>query len=175
MILSRLLPAAVAAAILASAAAAQGPAQQPAGQPAGQPPWRHGLSLLGEPKYPADFRQFAYVRADAPKGGLVRFGTQGTFDNFNPFVAGVKGEIENGAANLPYDTLMVEAQDEVGTEYGLLAEAVRYPDDRSSVTYRLRREARFNDGTPVTPADVIFSFETLKANSPQYAFYYKNV
>ena len=163
MIRSRLLLAALAAVLLAAPTLAQDPS------------WRHGLSLMGEPKYPSDFKQFAYVNPDAPKGGLARLGAQGTFDNFNLFIAGVKGELENGAGNLPYDTLMVEAQDEVGTEYGLLAEAVRYPPDHSAVTYRLRPEARFNDGQPVTPGDVIFSFETLKANSPQYAFYYKNV
>ncbi|HEX8665263.1 MAG TPA: extracellular solute-binding protein [Beijerinckiaceae bacterium] len=137
-------------------------------------PWTHGLSLLGEPKYPADFRHFAYVNPDAPKGGVVRLGVQDTFDNFNLFVAGVKGAAENGIA-LVYDTLMETAQDEVSTEYGLLAEAVRHPADHSFVTYRLRREARWHDGRPVTAADVIFSFTTLKAHSPQYAFYYKNV
>jgi microcin C transport system substrate-binding protein len=136
--------------------------------------WRHGLSLLGEPRYPADFRHFDYVDPDAPKGGVVRLGVQDTFDNFNLFVSGVKGAAETGIA-LVYDTLMETAQDEVGTEYGLLAEAVRHPPDNSSVTYRLRREARWHDGRPVTAADVIFSFTTFKANSPQYAFYYKNV
>jgi microcin C transport system substrate-binding protein len=140
-----------------------------------EPAWRHGLSLMGEPKYPAGFKHFAYVNPDAPKTGLVRLGAQGTFDNFNLFVAGVKGELENGIGGLLYDPLMSEALDEVGTEYGVLAEAVRYPADYSSVTYRLRAEARWHDGKPVTPADVIFSFTTLKANSPQYAFYYKNV
>ncbi len=137
-------------------------------------PWRHGLSLMGELKYPADFPHFAYVNPNAPKGGLVRLGAQGTFDNFNLAVAGVKGELENGIS-LIYDTLMEPAQDEVGTEYGLLAEAVRHPADDSSVTYRLRPEARWHDGRPVTPADVVFSLETLKANSPQYAFYYAHV
>lgn len=139
-----------------------------------EPAWRHGLAMLGEPKYPAGFPHFAYVNPSAPKGGLVRFGAQGTFDNFNLFVAGIKGELENGAG-LVYDTLMEPAQDEVATEYGLLAEAVRHPDDFSAVTYRLRAEARWHDGRPVTPADVIFSFETLRANSPFYAFYYRNV
>ncbi|MFL5166150.1 MAG: extracellular solute-binding protein [Microvirga sp.] len=144
----------------------------PAG--AGEPEWRHAHSLLGEPKYPAGFRHFDYVNPDAPKGGLVRLGVQDTFDNFNLFVAGVKGAAETGLP-LIYDTLMETAQDEVSTEYGLLAEAVRHPPDNSAVTYRLRREARWHDGRPVSAADVIFSFETLKANSPQYAFYYKNV
>ena len=139
-----------------------------------EPAWRHGLAMPGEPKYPAGFAHFDYVNPSAPQGGLVRFGAQGTFDNFNLFVAGIKGELENGTA-LVYDTLMEPAGDEVATEYGLLAEAVRHPDDFSSVTYRLRREARWHDGRPVTPADVIFSFNTLRTNSPAYAFYYRNV
>ena len=60
------------------------------------PDWRHGLSLLGEPRYRPGFRHFDYVRPDAPKGGTLRLGQQGTFDNFNPFVSGVKGELEDG-------------------------------------------------------------------------------
>ena len=163
--LTRLLCAALTALLAVTSAAAAG---------AGEPEWRHAHSLLGEPKYPAGFRHFDYVNPDAPKGGLVRLGVQDTFDNFNLFVAGVKGAAETGLP-LIYDTLMETAQDEVGTEYGLLAEAVRHPPDNSAVTYRLRQEARWHDGRPVTAADVIFSFETLKANSPQYAFYYKNV
>ena len=87
-------------------------------------------SLLGEPKYPAGFRHFDYVNPDAPKGGLVRLGVQDTFDNFNLFVAGVKGAAETGLP-LIYDTLMETALDEVSTEYGLLAEAVRHPADYS--------------------------------------------
>ena len=46
----------------------------------------------------------------------------GTFDNFNIAVAGVKGSIAPAAA-LIYETLMTRSQDEVATEYGLLAEA----------------------------------------------------
>ena len=162
MIRSRLLPAALAAVLLAGPALAQESA------------WRHGLSLLGEPKYPPDFLAFAYVNPDAPKGGSLRLGVQGRFDNFNLFVEGVKGDLEDGI-NLVHDTLMTSALDEIGTEYGLLAEAVRHPPDFSSVTYRLRADARWHDGQPVTAADVIFSFETLKANRPFYAFYYRNV
>jgi ABC-type oligopeptide transport system substrate-binding subunit len=75
---------------------------------AAEPAWRHGLAMLGEPKYPAGFPHFDYVNPGAPKGGLVRFGAQGTFDNFNLFVAGIKGELENGTA-LVYDTLMEPA------------------------------------------------------------------
>jgi microcin C transport system substrate-binding protein len=136
--------------------------------------WRHGHALLGEVKYPPFFRHFDYVNPEAPKGGTVRLGAQGTFDNFNIVVAGIKGSLENGVGRL-YDTLMTASLDEPFSEYGLLAEAVRHPADYSSVTYRLNPAARFHDGRPVTPADVIFSFEALKANSPMYAFYYANV
>ena len=121
--MTRLLCAALTA-LLAVTSAAAG---------AGEPEWRHAHSLLGEPKYPAGFRHFDYVNPDAPKGGLVRLGVQDTFDNFNLFVAGVKGAAETGLP-LIYDTLMETAQDEVGTEYGLLAEAVRHPPDNSAVT-----------------------------------------
>ncbi len=137
--------------------------------------WRHAVSLLGTPKYPAGFKHFEHVRPDAPKGGLLRLGAQGTFDNFNPFVEGVKGELENGIESLLYDTLLVASEDEVATEYGLIAEALSYPADFAEVSYRLRPEAKFHDGSPITPADVIFSFETLKSTRPTYAFYYHNV
>jgi microcin C transport system substrate-binding protein len=136
--------------------------------------WRHALAMMGEPKYPAGFAHFDYVNPDAPKGGLVRFGAQGTFDNFNMAVSGVKGELAAGLG-LIYETLMTGALDEVMTEYGLLAEAARHPEDFSSVTYRLNAQARWHDGNPVTPEDVIFSLDTFKRQSPLFAFYYKNV
>jgi microcin C transport system substrate-binding protein len=136
--------------------------------------WRHGAGLLEEPKYPADFRHFDYVNPNAPKGGLVRLGAQGTFDSFNIVVAGVKGSPEQGLG-LVYETLTTSSFDEPSSSYGLLAEAFSYPDDYASVTFRLRAQARWHDGKPVTAQDVIFSFETLKANSPTYAFYYANV
>ncbi|WP_031336107.1 extracellular solute-binding protein [Rhodopseudomonas sp. B29] len=138
------------------------------------PKWRHGLSLFGELKYPADFKRFDYVNPDAPKGGAARQIALGTFDNFNLAVAGVKGNIA-GAVGYLYETLMTPSQDEVGTEYGLLAEAAMHPDDFSFVTYRLRAEAKWNDGKPVTPEDVIFSFDSLKKYSPRYASYYRHV
>lgn len=139
-----------------------------------EPPWRHGAALLGEPKYPQGFKHFDYVNPDAPKGGLVRLGAQGTFDSFNVVVAGVKGAPEQGLA-LVYETLTTSSQDEPSASYGLLAEAFSYPEDFSSVSFRLRPEAHWHDGKPVTPEDVIFSFEVLKVNSPTYAFYYGNV
>jgi microcin C transport system substrate-binding protein len=143
-------------------------------QSANEPVWRHALSLFGEVKYPADFKRFDYVNPDAPKGGVARMISLGTFDNFNIAVMGVKGAIAP-AAMMIYETLMTRSQDEVTTEYGLLAEAAAHPDDFSSVIYRLRKEARWHDGQPVTPEDVIFSLEVLKKNSPMYSSYYRHV
>lgn len=140
----------------------------------GEPAWRHALSLFGDIKYPAGFRRFDYVNPDAPKGGVARMISLGTFDNFNIAVAGVKGSLAPAAA-LIYETLMARSQDEVATEYGLLAEAASHPDDFAWVIYRLRKEARWHDGKPVTPEDVIFSIEVLKKHSPMYASYYRHV
>jgi microcin C transport system substrate-binding protein len=137
-------------------------------------PWRHGSALLDEPKYPQGFSHFDYVNPNAPKGGLVRLGALGTFDSFNIVVAGVKGSPEQGLG-LIYETLTTSALDEANASYGLLAESFSYPEDYSSVSFRLRPEARWHDGRPVTTDDVIFSFESLKASSPTYAFYYANV
>jgi microcin C transport system substrate-binding protein len=139
-----------------------------------EPEWKHGLSLFGEPKYPPGFKHFDYVNTDAPQGGVVRQIALGTFDNFNMVVSGVKGSLVNGLS-LISETLTTAGLDEVSTEYGLLAEAVSYPPDRASVTYRLRATARWHDGKPVTPEDVIFSLETFKKNSPQLAAYYRHV
>jgi microcin C transport system substrate-binding protein len=139
-----------------------------------QPSRRHGLSLFGDLKYPANFKQFDYVNANAPKGGTVRELAIGTFDNFNEVVAYVKGNLAAGIG-LIYDTLLISAQDEVTSGYGLLAGAVTYPADFSSVTYRLRAEAKWHDGVPVTPDDVIFSFEAFKKYSPMLSGYYRHV
>ncbi len=146
----------------------------PAGAQTQTRQWKHGLSLFGDLKYPEGFKNFDYVNPAAPQGGTVRQIAFGTFDNFNTVVAGVKGSLANGTA-LFTETLLTPALDEVSTEYGLLAEAVSYPDDRSSVTYRLRANARWHDGKPVTPDDVVFSFNTFKANSPFYGAYYRHV
>ena len=136
--------------------------------------WRHALSLFGDIKYPADFKRFDYVNPDAPKGGIVRQLEVGTFDNFNIVVAGLKGSIAEGVG-LIFETLATQAFDEVSTAYGLLAESVSHPEDRSYVIYRLRAAARWHDGKPVTPDDVIFSFDALKKNSPMYSAYYRHI
>ena len=109
-----------------------------------------------------------------PKGGVVRQLEVGTFDNFNIVVAGLKGSIAEGVG-LIFETLATQAFDEVSTAYGLLAESVSHPEDRSYVIYRLRAAARWHDGKPVTPDDVIFSFDALKKNSPMYSAYYRHI
>lgn len=133
----------------------------------------HGASLVGELKYPADFPHFEYVNPDAPKGGRVRIDAVGTFDSFNPFI--VK---DNPASSLGliYDTLMMSSFDQPSTEYGLVAEWIEHPKDYSWVAFRLRDEARWNDGRPITPEDVVFSFNILTTEGhPFYAQYYANV
>jgi microcin C transport system substrate-binding protein len=149
-----------------SSALAQAPAQDKV--------WRHGTSEFGDLKYPAAFKQFDYVNAKAPKGGVVRQSAVGTFDNFNPVIADVKGSLAAGVG-IVYESLTVAALDEVSSEYGLLAEALSFPADFSSATYRLRAEAKWQDGTPVTPDDVIFSFDVWKKNSPSKMAYYRHV
>ncbi|MDB5624683.1 MAG: transporter substrate-binding protein [Tardiphaga sp.] len=141
---------------------------------AGESPWRHGLSLFGDLKYPAGFKRFDYVNPDAPKGGVVRQIAVGTFDNFNIAVSGVKGSIASAVAYV-YEQLATAALDEVSTEYGLLSESVSHPADFSSVTYRLRANAKWHDGKPVTADDVIFSLDAFKQYHPQYSAYYRHV
>ncbi|RYX96546.1 MAG: ABC transporter substrate-binding protein [Bradyrhizobiaceae bacterium] len=136
--------------------------------------WRHALSLFGEVKYPADFKRFDYVNPDAPKAGSVRQIALGTFDNFNLVVSGVKGNLAS-AVGLIYESLTTASLDEVSTEYGLLAEAASHPDDYSWVSYRLRPEAKWHDGKPVTADDVIFSLESFKKHHPFYSAYYSHV
>src|SRR5690606_8826893 len=120
----------------------------------------------------ADFAHFDYVNPDAPKGGLVRLSQTGRFDSLN--LVPPKGELAVGLG-LIYDTLMTSSMDEVSTEYGLLAEALRYPDDYSSVTYRLREGAKWHDGEPITVDDVIYSLSVLKEHNPGQAAYYRHV
>ncbi len=131
------------------------------------------LAMVGEPMYGSDFKHFAYVNPDAPKGGEVRLAAIGSFDSFNPFI--VKGDFADNVTSL-FDTLTVPNPDEPFTVYGLLAKTIEVPDDRSWVAFELRPEARFQDGTPVTAEDVIFSFNILREKGdPRYALYYAGV
>ncbi|MFO1420394.1 MAG: extracellular solute-binding protein [Candidatus Competibacteraceae bacterium] len=133
----------------------------------------HGIALHGQPKYGPDFEHFDYVNPNAPKGGEARFAAIGGFDTFNPF--NIKGQAAAGIGQL-FETLLTGGADEPFSEYGLIAESVEVPDDRGSVTFNLRPQAKFHDGTPITADDVLFSFETLKTKgTPLYRFYYANV
>ncbi len=136
--------------------------------------WRHATALAGEPKYPEGFEHFDYVNPDAPKGGTARLSTTGSFDSLNPVPT--KG-VPAAGLGLVFETLMVTALDEldISAEYGLLAESLSYPEDYSSATYRLRPEATWADGEPVTPEDVIWSFEKAKELDPTQRFYYLHV
>jgi microcin C transport system substrate-binding protein len=136
--------------------------------------WKHGLSLFGDLKYAEGFKNFDYVNVNAPKGGAARMIAFGTFDNFNMAVARVKGAIVGGV-ELIYDNLLISSMDEVATGYGLLAESVSSAPDHSWVTYRLRANAKWHDGQPVTADDVLFSYEALKTNDPFYSAYYRHV
>jgi len=123
---------------------------------------RHGLSTFGDLKYPADFKHFDYVNPDAPKGGRIATmgsGATGTFDNLNPYI--LKGDAAQGL-DLLFDSLMARADDEPDAVYGLIAETADLADDRMSVAFKLRPEARFSDGSPVTGEDVCESFRLLK-------------
>ncbi|GAB5388740.1 MAG: extracellular solute-binding protein [Alphaproteobacteria bacterium] len=140
---------------------------------AGQIAWSHGFAMHGDPKYGPEFQHLDYVNPEAPKGGTLTLAQIGGFDSLNPFVR--KGEAATGLG-LIYDTLMASTDDEAFSEYGLLAEAIRFPEDRSWVEFRLREEARWHDGQPVTPEDVIFSFTFLtEKGAPFYRAYYGNV
>lgn len=145
-------------------------ASGPAG--AAEPPARHALAMHGEPEYPPGFAHFDYVRPDAPKGGVVTLSVTGSFDTLNPFT--VRGVPAAGLADT-YDTLMVGSLDEPFTQYPLVAESVRVPDDRSWVEFTLNPAARFDDGHPIGTGDVIFTFDTLRRTHPFYGAYYAGV
>ncbi|MEZ5828013.1 MAG: extracellular solute-binding protein [Hyphomicrobiales bacterium] len=122
----------------------------------------HGLSAFGDLAYPADFQHFDYANPDAPKGGtfaLMGFGGVTTFNSLNNYI--LKGDAAEGL-DLLFDSLMVRAADEPDAMYGLVAESAEVADDGKSVTFYLRPEARFSDGSPLTADDVVFSFEVLK-------------
>jgi len=140
----------------------------------GDPAWHQGFSLFGTLKNPPGFSHLDYANPAAPIGGKVRQSALGTYDNFNQVIAGVKGNLAFGI-ELIYDTLLLPSLDEPSSAYALLAETVAYPEDFSWVRYRLRSQARWHDGTAVTPEDVIFSFRAFKTHSPRFGAYYRHV
>lgn len=133
----------------------------------------HGVAMHGEPNYPPGFTHFDYVDPDAPKGGSLTMAAIGSFDSLNPYI--VKGSPAVGLG-MVFETLTTQSNDEAFSEYGLLAESIDMPEDRSWVAFELRPQARWHDGQPVTVDDVIFSFDILKAKGqPFYRAYYANV
>ncbi|MDX1818021.1 MAG: ABC transporter substrate-binding protein, partial [Marinobacter sp.] len=136
---------------------------------------QHGLAMHGEPKYPKGFSHFDYVNPDAPKGGTLKLSVYANgYDSFNPF--DIKGIAAAGITTYLYDTLLESSADEPFSEYGLIAESVETPEDRSYVVFNLRKEARFQDGQPITAEDVKFTFETLVTKGhPFYRNYYADV
>ncbi|TKA97243.1 ABC transporter substrate-binding protein [Cereibacter changlensis] len=120
----------------------------------------HGISTFGDLKYLADFTHLDYVNPDAPKGGEIAEWTFGGFDSMNPY--SIKGRAA-ALSNISLESILTGTADEIGAAYCLLCETLEYPEDRSWVIFNLRPEARFSDGTPLTAADVVFSYETLLA------------
>jgi microcin C transport system substrate-binding protein len=137
--------------------------------------WRHATALTGDPKYPEGFAHFDYVNPEAPKEGVVRLASQGGFDSFNPILTTVG--IQAAGLAYMYDSLMTSSYDElnISAMYGLLAESMSYPPDYSSVTFKLRPEARWHDGEPITADDVVWSFEKTVEIDPNSRFYYSHV
>ena len=133
----------------------------------------HALSMFDDVKYGSGFGSFDYVNPHAPKGGELRLATVGTFDSLNPFI--LKGVAAAGTLFI-YNRLLTKSLDEPFTEYGQLVESIECPEDRSWVTFTLRREARWHDGKPVTPEDVLFSFDTLTTKGlPFFRTFYADV
>ncbi|MDQ8699673.1 extracellular solute-binding protein [Hyphomicrobium sp. LHD-15] len=134
----------------------------------------HAIAMHGDPALAEGFTAFPYVDPDAPKGGRITLGSSGSFDNLNPMI--VRGEPVQGIREFVIESLMARSQDEPFTLYGLIAQSIDVPDSRDSVTFRLDPRAKFSDGTPLTAADVLFSFEALRDKGrPNYRTYYAKV
>ena len=139
----------------------------------------HGISMHGKPALPPEYTHFSYVNPDAPKGGKIVYAAFGSFDSVNPFI--LKGQKVRGLrealfGNNVYESLLVRSRDEPFSMYGLLAEKVHMPDDRSSIEFVLNPRAAFSDGHPVDADDVIFSVNLLaEKGRPNYRRYYASV
>lgn len=145
----------------------------PAGASVYQTAPAKGVAMHGNPKYGWNFKNFDYADPDAPKGGSLRMSAFGSFDTFNPYV--IKGVPAAGTGML-FDTLMVESADEPFSMYGLVAETIEMPKDRSWVAFNLNKKAKFSDNTPVTADDIVFSFNILREKGlPMFRYYYGNV
>lgn len=135
---------------------------------------RHAVALHGDVKYPENFTHFDYTNPNAPKGGTLRMGVVGTYDSLNPFI--IKGAPAGGVSGLLYETLMEQSYDEAFSVYGLIAETIDPSPNNDSVTFTIRKNAKWHDGKPITAADVKWSFETLmQSGAPFYKAYYADV
>ena len=123
----------------------------------------HAIAMHGEPKYSKDFENVEYINPNSIKGGSIVRSAIGTYDSFNPFI--LKGTSAAGIGGL-YETLTTGSSDEAFTEYGLLAETIEWPDDRSWVSFTLRNEAYWHDGKKITADDVVWTFNCLLYTSP---------
>lgn len=133
----------------------------------------HGISAFGDLKYPKNFQHFDYVNPSAPKGGAVKFGVEGGFNNLNQFI--LKGIPASGLSSI-YDSLMEASEDEISSRYGLVAEGVRLAPDKSWIEFKLRKIARFHDGKKITADDVIFTFNKLISEGhPSYKMAFREV
>ena len=134
----------------------------------------HGIAMHGEPALPQGFAHLPYANPDAPKGGQLRQAVTGSFDSVNPFI--VKGLAAAGVRSYVFESLLGRNWAEPFSLYGLLAESIEVSDDRQTFTFKLRPEAKFSDGTPVTAADIVFSLETLRdSGRPNYRNYYGKI
>ncbi|RXF75090.1 ABC transporter substrate-binding protein [Hansschlegelia zhihuaiae] len=137
-------------------------------------PLRHGVAMHGEPALPQGFAQLPYVRPDAPKGGKLTYGWLGGFDTLNPYA--YKGAQAQGLRGYVYESLLARNYDEPFSLYGLLAETVELPDDRSFVVFNLSPRAAFSDGEKITAEDVLFTFELLRDRGhPTFRANYRRV
>lgn len=142
-------------------------------------PSEHGIAMHGEPQLASNFTHFPYANPDAPKGGTITYGVRGSFDSVNPFI--LRGQKVAGLrdaffGNNVYESLLIRSSDEPFAMYGLLAESVAMPDDRSFIEFQMNPKARFSDGTPVTVDDVVFSAGLLaKKGRPNYQKYYSSI
>ena len=159
--------------LIAAAALAISASLLPMASHAQAPTRSHALSLMGAPALPPGFAHFPYANPNAPKGGEVTLGAVGTFDSFSPHI--VRGT-PAGATSAIYDTLTKPSADEAQTSYGHIAHTIETAADGHSVTFELRPEARFHDGTPMTAEDVAWTFQTLMAHGrPHYRQYWADV
>jgi peptide/nickel transport system substrate-binding protein len=127
----------------------------------------HGIAIIGEPALPEGFTHLPYANPDAPKGGKITYGVVGSFDSLNSYIVqggttSARGLSDPIFGNLVFESLMARSANEPFTLYGLIAETIETPPDRSWVEFTLNPLAKFSDGEPVKVEDVIFTAEILR-------------